>query len=95
MEQQKDIIQAFIKLGCKCSNNGYHLYDIQNWLSDIKLFHISIYPKDKDVWNFEIYDVNSINKYWGMVSHYSEMSYKSPDEALEAGIWEAYYLINN
>ena len=52
MEKEPDIIQSFIKLGCKCSNNGYHLYDIQKWLREVKMFDVSVYYKYKvKKWN--------------------------------------------
>jgi len=102
MKEEKDIIQSFIKLGCRCSNNGYHLYDIQKWLREVKNIHISVFC-DYDVvdksyntsWN-----VNVINLSYGddkehrverFIRNYNEIY----EEALEAGILEAYYLLNN
>ena len=83
MEQQKDIIQAFNKLGCKCSNNGYHLYDIAKWLREIKNIDVYCTPSEfnRKQWYFNIASHNPIRD--------------SYEKALEAGIWEAYYLINN
>lgn len=106
MEQQKDIIQAFNNLGCKCSNNGYHLYDIAKWLREIHMHHIETKPipfgQDYFKWIFKIgyMDVsNSPNMFrknnYSIIATKGETYFNSYEEALEAGIWEAYYLLNN
>jgi hypothetical protein len=96
MEQQKDIIQAFNKLGCKCSNNGYHLVDIHKWLMFGKNMLIVVYT------NASGYLWERMDVVGG--THRADSGYSGPneggcwdsyEEALEAGIWEAYYLINN
>ena len=90
MSEDKDIIQSFIKLGCKCSNNGYHLYDIQKWLREVKDIHIYVDFYDKYV--FAIKD--SISEAYNRRGSF-KMELSTYEEALEAGIWEAYYLLNN
>ena len=101
-DKKPDIIQSFIKLGCRCSNNGYHLYDIQKWLREVHGIHINITkvyecsktPAKFDGWNIYIagkdfeteFKINS-----ALISEY----FDTYEEALEAGIWEAHYLLNN
>lgn len=94
MEDKPDIIQSFIKLDCKCSNNGYHLYDIQKWLREVKRTHIHIAALGENLWSFmfEKLDEDGTTLNGG---HLGRINYNTYEKALEAGIWEAYYLLNN
>ena len=90
MEQQKDIIQAFIKLGCKCSNNGYHLYDIAKYLREEKQLHITIYSQSQESWQYRV-----TKPHQKIVDGLFDEDFEDYEEALEDAIWEVYYLINN
>jgi len=91
MSKDKDIIQSFIKLGCKCSNNGYYLYDIQKWLREEKCIDILI---DASKNNGKSYYFKVRTCLTSGVEVFGD-KFKTYEEALEAGIWEAYYLITN
>lgn len=100
MSKDKDIIQSFIKLGCKCSNNGYHLYAIQKWLREVKNIHLIVSMHEFPEWNFGIQYIDSknngiINRNMAKQIKWDVFDYITYEEALEAGIWEAYYLLNN
>jgi hypothetical protein len=90
MEKKPDIIQSFVKLGCKCSNNGYHLYDIQKWLREVKNIHIYVDFYDKYVFAIKKHNEQYYNRYGSF-----EMDMDTYEEALEAGIWESYFIIAN
>ena len=90
MSKEKDIIQSFIKLGCKCGNNGYHLYDIQKWLREEKELHITIFSQSQESWMFRITNPGQTL----LQGIYGE-DFEDFEEALEAGIWESYYLLSN
>lgn len=90
-----DIIQAFNKIGCKCSNNGYYLYDIQKWLIEEKSRFVCV-------------DNNASGWFWVLYNYYgtfiTDFNDEGPNdsgqwdtykEALEAGIWKCYNLIND
>lgn len=104
MEKEPDIIQSFIKLGCKCGNNGYHLYDIQKWLREVKKIYVNpvdyILPYSKIAMyelSFEMYN-NASKRLNEAIKTKLESKiglYNTYEEALEAGIWESYFLINN
>ena len=87
MEKKPDIIQSFIKLGCKCSNNGYHLYDIQKWLRDNKDIHIIL--------NIDLLSRNYNYIVFSKLEAIKEYKLSTYEEALEAGIWESYFILNN
>ena len=92
MENKHDIIQPFIKLGCKCSNNGYHLYDIQKWLREERNIHIMFdVDSNQGKWFFVLSNLKRLMVYDNVISDY----FKTYEEALEAGIWEAYFILNN
>jgi len=97
MKEEKDIIQSFVKIGCECSNNGYHLYDIQKWLREVKKIFIQIdynYNENK----YDFYTCSDIESKLDCLMEKISNEFKlfeTYEEALEAGIWEAYYLINN
>jgi len=88
MEKERDIIQSFIKLGCKCSNNGYHLYDIQKWLREVKFINIWFHDWVNDFYGFEITDKSG-------TFYTCTEPFETYEEALEAGIWESYFILNN
>lgn len=94
MKEEKDIIQAFIKLGCKCSNNGYHLYDIHKWLRESKSRFINI-DNNASGWFYNIYNYYGTFIKDGIMGPNEGGQWDSYEETLEAGIWEAYYLLNN
>ena len=95
MEKKPDIIQSFIKLGCKCSNNGYHLYDIQKWLREVKGVDIVISPQKSKEAKKYIVSVNMTFIRSNGKLDYTYKLFNTYEEALEAGIYEAYYLLNN
>ena len=84
MTEKLDIIQSFIKLGCRCSNNGYHLYDIQKWLREVKDINVYCMPCEYN-----------IPLWYNNIASHNPVFNGTYEEALEAGIWEAYYLITN
>lgn len=90
MEQQKDIIQAFIKLGCKCNNNGYHLYDIAKYLREEKQLHITIYSQSQESWQYRV-----TRPHQKIVDGLFGEDFEDYEEALEDAIWAVYYLVNN
>lgn len=95
MKEDKDIIQSFIKLGCKCSNNGYHLYDIQKWLREERNWFIGIELQNQK-YSFYSRSVINPNKYFGnILESGGKYIHESPEDALEAGVWAAYYILNN
>jgi hypothetical protein len=97
-EIKPDIIQSFNKIGCKCSNNGYHLYDIKKWLREERNIHLWVYYCMILESNFyQIRHEISKNEYHHFTNENdsNKMNEFTYEEALEAGIWEAYYLLNN
>ena len=94
MNKEKDIIYEFHKLGCSCTNNGYHLWTIQKWLREIKRTHIHIAALGENLWSFMFEKLNedgtTLNE-----GHLGRINYNTYEEALEAGIWEAYFILNN
>ena len=96
MKEEKDIIQSFVKIRCKCTNNGYHLYDIARWLREEKNILLSVYS------NASGYLWSTMDAIGGTDRDWSE--YDGPndggcwdayEEALEAGIWHCYYKLVN
>jgi len=96
MKEELDIIQSFNKIGCKCSNNGYHLYDIQKWLREVKKIYVLVNPVYA-CWNIEIlkYDESEDRNFQVNINGLDFKDFNIYEEALEAGIWESYYIINN
>ena len=92
MKEEKDIIQSFIKLGCKCSNNGYHLYDIQKWLREVKSLEVIV---KSWIEGKELVYLHSVNKIGIPSSYMNKDNHKTYEESLEAGIWEANFILNN
>jgi len=94
-EIKPDIIQSFINIGCKCSDNGYHLYDIQKWLREVKDIDIVIFPEKSKEYKKYIISVNSKFIRNDYKVNFTYKLFDKFEEALEAGIWESYYMINN
>ena len=94
-ENKPDIIQSFIKIGCKCSNNGYHLYDIQKWLREVKCTYAEIELYADCELNTAIPYIYQFGVYINGNYNVNREFYETYEEALEASIWEAYYLLNN
>ena len=95
MGKERDIIQSFIKLGCRCSNNGYHLYDIQKWLREVKQTFIEIELYADCELNIVIPYIYQISLYLNGNYNIDREFYETYEEALEAGLWKYYYLANN
>jgi hypothetical protein len=104
MSEKKDIIQSFVKLGCRnVSNNGFHLHVINSWLRDVLRIHIIIAPRfeisavsyavqvlkyEPAYDNFNCIDDNMSSAIFG--DNFDFLTY---DAALEFGIWTAHDLI--
>ena len=80
-----DIIQKATKKGCKCSNNGRHLQDIQAWLRDKHDIHVQpmIYSWSERLYQFRIHSSNS---YINSKDFLDIQITGSHDEMLEKGI---------
>ena len=95
MEKEPDIIQSFIKLGCKCGNNGYHLYDIHKWLREKKQTFIEIELYADCELNIAIPYIYQFNIYINGNFNVNREFYETYEDALEVGIWESYFILNN
>lgn len=91
---KKDIIQSFIKLGCKCTNNGYYLYDIQKWLREIHNLYIQI-NLNEDLFggkNSKLFYVEIIDIFKQQIVYEKNLELSYEDALIEA-IWNAYDIL--
>ena len=87
-----DIIQKAIKKGCKCSNNGRHLQDIQAWLRNEHDIHVQpiIYLWSDRTYQFRIH---SSDRYCNSAQFLDNPIIGTHDEVLEKGIIEALHML--